>query len=238
MYRTGDRALWRADGVLQLLGRNDHQLKVRGYRVEPSEIEAHLLELPGIAEAVVVPHGGADDVRLVAYAAVVGSAPTTAQMRAFLAPRLPEPMLPSLLVTTDALPRTVGGKVDRGALPPPDWSAISAADSSEPAAPLERALGELWADVLRLERVGLNASFFDLGGHSLLATQLVARMRELFRMELPLRVVFEAPSVAQMAEALRVDPAVRDRVETVARLMAEVAALSDAEIERMSGGAR
>lgn len=239
MYRTGDRALWRTEGVLQHLGRNDHQLKVRGYRVEPGEIEARLLELPGVAEAVVVAHGSADDVRLVAYAAVVGGAPSTAQMRAFLASRLPEPMVPSLLVTGDALPRTLGGKVDRGALPAPDWSALSGADSALPAAPLEQALCELWAEVLGLERVGLNASFFDLGGHSLLATQLVARMRELFRMELPLRLVFEAPSVARMAQALRLDPAVRERVETVARLMAEVAALSEAEVERMaSGGAR
>ncbi|MBV9774892.1 MAG: amino acid adenylation domain-containing protein, partial [Gemmatimonadetes bacterium] len=202
LYRSGDRVRWLADGKLEFLGRIDHQVKVRGFRVEPGEVEAALERHPRVLEALVVVREDAPgDRRLAAYFTTEGEAPGTAELRAHLGATLPEHMVPSAFVALDAFPLTLNGKLDRRALPAP--AGASGREYVPPRSETERVLAAAWAEVLRVERVGIHDSFFELGGHSLLATRLVSRVREAFGVELPLRALFEAPTVAGLAE--RVD---------------------------------
>jgi amino acid adenylation domain-containing protein len=196
LYRTGDGARWRPDGTLEYLGRLDEQVKIRGFRIEPGEIEAALRQAPGVTDcAVVVRDDQAGDRRLVAY--VVGGVETDA-LRAHVRQGLPEYMVPSAFVFLDALPLTPNGKLDRKALPAPELAA-GADRYVAPRTPTEEVLAEIWAQTLRLERVGAEESFFDLGGHSLLATRVVSRIRAVFGVELPLRALFDGPTVAELA---------------------------------------
>jgi amino acid adenylation domain-containing protein len=196
LYRTGDLGRWLADGTIEFLGRVDTQVKVRGYRIEPGEIEARLLEREGVSEAVVVAHEDeAGNRRLVAY--VVGDV-EAGVLREHLRRELPDYMVPSAFVFLAALPLTPNGKLDRKALPAPDF-APAEERYVVPRTPAEEVLAEIWANTLRLERVGVTESFFELGGHSLLATRVVSRVREVFGVELPLRALFEGPTVAELA---------------------------------------
>ncbi len=200
IYRTGDLVRRRMDGELEFLGRIDHQVKVRGFRIELGEVEAALLAHPEVVETVVV----AADQRLVAYLSPAVPADVKERLRA----RLPEHMVPAVFVGLPALPRTPNGKVDRKALPAPDPGSVLPASQRTPGTPLEELVAEIWCDVLHLERVGPDDDFFALGGHSLLATQVVSRLREVCGVEIPLRRLFEAPTVAGIAarvEAARQD---------------------------------
>jgi amino acid adenylation domain-containing protein len=197
LYRTGDLGRWRPDGTIEFLGRGDAQVKVRGFRIELGEIEARLAEHAAVREAVVVARDGEiGDPRLVAY--YVGEEAGAAALRAHLAERLPEYMVPAAFVHMDALPVNPNGKLDRKALPAPDFSAEDERYVA-PRTPVEEVLAGTWAETLGVERVGVHDPFFDLGGHSLLATRVVSRVRELFGVELPLRALFEGPTVAEMA---------------------------------------
>ncbi|HEX2207961.1 MAG TPA: amino acid adenylation domain-containing protein [Longimicrobium sp.] len=197
MYRTGDRVRAGADGVLEFLGRVDHQVKVRGYRVELGEIEAVLGMHPAVRGAAVT----AADGRLVAYvAAADGAAPGAEALRAHLGARLPEYMVPATWVMLDALPLSPSGKVDRRALPAPP--AASCAEYVESRTDTERALAAIWADVLGMERVGAADDFFDLAGHSLAAMQILARVRGTLGVEVPIHVFFQARTLAGLAEAV------------------------------------
>ncbi len=200
MYRTGDRARWRRDGVLEYLGRLDEQVKVRGFRIEPGEVEAALATHPQLRESVVVAREDATgDRRLVAYVvAEQAAAVEAAELRAHLASRLPEYMVPSVFVALESLPLTPNGKLDRRALPAPELGS-GAERYVAPRAPTEEVLAEIWAETLRLERVGVTESFFELGGHSLLATRVISRVRRVFGVEVPLRALFEGPTVAELA---------------------------------------
>ncbi|HEV2735072.1 MAG TPA: amino acid adenylation domain-containing protein, partial [Longimicrobiaceae bacterium] len=209
MYRTGDRARRRPDGTLEFLGRTDFQVKIRGFRIEPGEVEAVLAETPGVREATVtVVRDAAGEKRLAGWVVAAGGAEIAPSgIRARLRDRLPEYMVPSTLTVLDALPRSPNGKVDRRALPAPD--AAGDADAYvAPRTPTEEVLAGIWAEVLGVERVGAHAGFFDLGGHSLLATRATSRIREAFGTEVPLRALFEAPTVAGLAA--RVDAAARE----------------------------
>ncbi|HEX8273690.1 MAG TPA: amino acid adenylation domain-containing protein [Longimicrobiaceae bacterium] len=207
LYRTGDRARWRGDGTLEFLGRLDAQVKVRGFRVEPGEVEAALLAEPGVREAVVVAReDGPGGTRLVAYlVAGQGTALPAAELRARLRRRLPEHMVPGTFVVLERLPLTPSGKADRRALPAPERAA---AEYAAPRTEMEELLCDVWLEVLggrgggRLERVGIHDSFFDLGGHSLLAMQLLGRIREALDVQVPPRTLFEAPTVAELAAAV------------------------------------
>ncbi|HEX8276906.1 MAG TPA: amino acid adenylation domain-containing protein [Longimicrobiaceae bacterium] len=204
MYRTGDRARWLADGTLEFLGRLDRQVKVRGFRIEPGEIEATLRQAPGVADAVVEVRADArGEGRLVGW--VVAAEARRAEILAFARTRLPEYMVPAALVALDAFPLTPSGKTDRRALPEPE---VGTDAGAAPSTPVEEVLAGIWAEVLHLETVGVRESFFALGGHSLLATQVVSRVRRALGVELPLRAVFEAPTVAGMAA--RVEQARRE----------------------------
>ncbi|NGO42305.1 amino acid adenylation domain-containing protein [Streptomyces sp. YC419] len=196
MYRTGDLARWTADGTVEYLGRTDDQVKIRGFRIELGEVEAVLARHEAVAHAVVVPH----DQRLVAYVVPAPDrTPESAALRAHTAAALPEHMVPAAFVAVDALPLTPNGKLDRKALPAPDFTADTGSGKG-PRTPREEILCGLFADVLGLERIGVDDDFFALGGHSLLAMRLVSRVRAALGVELALRTVFEAPTVARLAE--------------------------------------
>ncbi|HST57241.1 MAG TPA: amino acid adenylation domain-containing protein, partial [Longimicrobium sp.] len=196
LYRTGDQGRWLADGTIEFLGRADTQVKVRGYRVELGEIEARLRAREGVSEAVVVAHqDGAGNRRLVAY--VVGDA-EAAVLREHLRRELPDYMVPAVFVPLERLPLTQSGKLDRKALPAPELASAEERYVA-PRTPAEEVLAEIWAETLRLERVGAEDNFFELGGHSLLATRVVSQVREAFGVELPLRALFEGPTVAELA---------------------------------------
>jgi amino acid adenylation domain-containing protein len=204
LYRTGDLGRFHADGTLEFLGRADHQVKIRGFRVELGEIEAVLLTHPGVREAAVTLRAGHSGERLVAYlvAAGAGAAPTD-EVRRFAQEQLPEHMVPAHLVWLPALPLTTNGKVDRAALPEPDERSAPTRPAFVPPRSLgEEMLASLWCDVLGVPRVGVHDSFFALGGDSLLGTQLVSRIRKTFDVELPVRALFDAPTVAQLVVAL------------------------------------
>ena len=198
MYRTGDLARWLPDGRLEYLGRLDHQVKVRGFRIELGEIEAVLATHPAVREAVVVAPEEEGDKRLVAYVVPQGE---PADLRPWLAARLPEFMLPAAFVLLPALPLGATGKVDRCALPAPEWQ-DGAAGETAPRNPLEEALAVIWAEVLGGPPPGVHEDFFRRGGHSLLAARVVARVRATFGVELPLRRIFQTPTIAGLAEAV------------------------------------
>ncbi|RKG98938.1 amino acid adenylation domain-containing protein, partial [Corallococcus sp. CA053C] len=202
LYRTGDRVRWLPDGALEFLGRIDFQVKVRGFRIELGEIEAFLSRLPSVRDVVVVGREDAPgDARLVAYVcARPGHALDVDALRAHLAEHLPEYMVPSAFVLLDALPLSSNGKVDRKALPAPTASLEGTRAYAPPRTRIEEVLCGLFARLLRLERVGVHDDFFALGGHSLLATRLVAQVREVLGLELPLRALFEATTAARLAE--------------------------------------
>ncbi|HEX3528531.1 MAG TPA: amino acid adenylation domain-containing protein [Thermoanaerobaculia bacterium] len=199
LYRTGDLARWRADGNLDFLGRIDHQVKVRGFRIEPGEIEAALLRQPGVRAAVVMPRGAGEPggMRLIAWVVPDLGTPEPAVLRAALRDVLPAHMVPSAIVVLAELPRTSSGKIDRTALPDPGHE--DRADYTAPRSPVEILLAEIWAAVLGVERVGAHDDFFALGGHSLLATQVVSRVREACGVSLSLRALFEAPILEALA---------------------------------------
>ena len=212
MYRTGDLARRLPDGNLEILGRLDHQIKIRGVRVEPAEVEAALTLHPAVRSAVVLARPGrrASDVvgvnvRLVAWIVpAAGTAgPAEVELRRFLRSRLPEVMIPSEIVTLAALPLSPRGKLDRSALPEPAADRAAAEAVSPLTGPDEELMATLFAELLGRERVGIRESFFEIGGHSLLATRLISRVRTVFGVELPVRRLFESPTPAELAAAVR-----------------------------------
>jgi amino acid adenylation domain-containing protein len=202
MYRSGDLARYRPDGQIEFLGRIDHQVKVRGYRIELGEIETALIAHPALREAVVtVREDQPGNKRLVAYIVPRTAQPLTiGEIRADLQKRLPEHMVPTAFVLLDALPRTPSGKLSRTALPAPEDDRSGLAAFVAPRTPLEDLIAGIWADVLGRERVGVEDHFFEIGGHSLLATQALIRLRDACQVDIPLRSLFDAPTVARLAE--------------------------------------
>ncbi|HYG61652.1 MAG TPA: amino acid adenylation domain-containing protein, partial [Thermoanaerobaculia bacterium] len=201
LYRTGDLVRHRLDGDLEFLGRADHQIKLRGFRIELGEIEAALLEHPGVSLAAVVPVGEGTDRRLVAcFVSPAGQAPAEAELRERLRGLLPAYMVPAAFVLLPEMPLTPSGKIDRRVLTQSAMEVqVSGAPRRAPRAPIEEIVAGLWAEVLGVPRVGLDDDFFQLGGHSLMATRLFSRLRETLHVELPLRTLFEAPRLADLA---------------------------------------
>ncbi|MFG1665914.1 amino acid adenylation domain-containing protein, partial [Streptomyces sp. Y7] len=201
IYRTGDLARWNDAGDLVFVGRADHQVKLRGHRIETGEIESAIAARPGVAQAaVLLREDTPGDQRLVAYVVTDADQWNEAAARSDLAQRLPDYMIPSALITLDTLPLTPNGKLDRKALPAPTYTAAAAGRA--PRTPREEILCTLYADVLGVERVTIDDNFFDLGGHSLLATRLVSRIRAVLGTELSIRQLFETPTIAVLATAM------------------------------------
>lgn len=213
LYRTGDLARYRGDGTLEFVSRIDNQVKLRGFRIELGEIEAVLIQHPLVQEAAVVFRGEAPEQQyLAAYVVFLereeGSlrSPEIADIRTWLRSHLPDYMVPAMVVALEALPLTPNGKLDRPALPDPALIEVDQTYEA-PRSPVENVLANLWRQLLHQGRVGIHDNFFDLGGHSLLATQIMSQVRDAFQVELPLRALFEAPTVAELS----------DRIETLMR---------------------
>lgn len=207
LYKTGDRARHLPDGSIEFLGRVDHQVKIRGFRIELEEIEAALRQHPAVRESIIVDEeDAAGEKWLVAYVVAQREVrPTGSELRSFLKAKLPEYMMPAVFLPLDALPLMPNGKIDRRALPALGRTRPELENGFvAPRTPAEELVAEVWAQVLGIERVGIYDNFFELGGHSLLATQAVSRMREAFAVEIPLRRLFEMPTVAGLAESVEV----------------------------------
>ncbi|MGH7824577.1 MAG: amino acid adenylation domain-containing protein [Candidatus Binatia bacterium] len=204
LYKTGDLARYLPDGNIEFLGRIDHQVKIRGFRIEPGEIEHILCEHPAVRHAVVAAKEETlGDKRLLAY--VVSketSLPTATELRTYLRSKLPDYMIPAAFLMLETLPLTPNGKIDRKQLPQASVSSFRDGEFAAPETAVEKQLAEIWSELLRVGRLSVGDNFFDLGGHSLLATQLISRIRETFQIELPLRCIFELPTVAELAKCL------------------------------------
>jgi acyl carrier protein len=205
LYKTGDLARYRSGGDLVLLGRNDHQVKLRGYRIELNEIEAVMMQHPGVREVVVMCREDApNDKRIVAYLVPAKeSAPSTSDLRHYLQAELPAYMVPSVFVTLTELPFGPNGKVDRHALPAPEGARpelniLYAAPETQ----IEKRLAEIWGSVLNVERIGRDDNFFDLGGHSFLVVKVHERIRQDMQVELPLIKLFEFPTIYGLSQFL------------------------------------
>jgi amino acid adenylation domain-containing protein len=201
LYRTGDIARWTRDGLLEFGGRRDNQVKLRGYRVEPTEVEAALRKNPNVRDSAVIVRAAGEDKQLIAYVVPRTSTLDNAGLRAFLRSMLPEYMVPSAFVTIDRIPLGKAGKLDYAALPDPFGA--SQRIFQPPSGEIEITLARIWSDVLQIEQIGAADNFFALGGHSLRAFQLVSRIREILHIELPLRDVFELQTVAALAQRIR-----------------------------------
>jgi acyl carrier protein len=202
LYRTGDLARYRRDGNLEFLGRLDGQVKIRGFRIEPEEVEAVLLGHDAVNEAIVLdrrelPGEG----RLVAYIVSGHSPPPNAsELRDFIKRKLPEYMIPSAFICLSAFPRNANGKIDRKALPAPGQNRPDLEETYlAPMTPVEKAIAGIWSKVLGLQEIGIHDDFFALGGHSLLATMIISRINEAFHLKVPMRCLFDFPTVAEFA---------------------------------------
>jgi acyl-coenzyme A synthetase/AMP-(fatty) acid ligase len=230
MYKTGDVTRYLADGNLEFLGRNDFQVKIRGMRVEMGEIEVELKRHPAIREAAVIFAKDNQDCRLIAYLVFhPGQAVDSRQVRAFLRERLPEYMLPSVITFLNEFPITPSGKIDRRALPVPEKDPDSSEGYVAPRTDLEAVLAGIFSDVLQVERIGVLDDFFELGGHSLLATQISSRVRELLHTELPVRKIFEEPTVSGLARIMMNDETEPGRIERNAELLLKLCAAPEDE---------
>ncbi len=239
LYKTGDLARYLPDGNIKYLGRIDSQVKIHGFRIELGEIEAVLAEHEQLQEAVVIAAAADGDTRLVAYliASDTQARPSTKELRAHLKKRLPNYMVPSIFVWLDEMPLTPSGKIDRRALVvPAQLRPEIESDFVAPCSPAEELLAEMWCRVLKLERIGIHDNFFELGGHSLLATQLVSQVRKVFRIELPLRVLFEEPTVSGLLKEIAQAFGDMETVEEIARTLKEIDELSEEEVKTLLAG--
>ena len=233
LYRTGDLARYQKDGNIEFIGRNDFQVKIRGMRIELGEIETTLRQHEAVSKAIVTLRQDGGEKKIVAYVlANPGCAIEARQLRDLLRTKLPEYMLPSAFVTLASFPLTPSGKIDRLALPAPEMNLETEASYIAPRGALEEVLATIFGEVLKLDRVGVGDNFFDLGGHSLSATQIASRVRETFRVELPVRKIFEEPTVEALARSLREDQG--EQIERTAELLLQVSSFADDEVREQT----
>jgi amino acid adenylation domain-containing protein len=233
LYRTGDLVRYLSDGNIEFLKRMDHQVKIRGFRVELGEIEAALEQYSAIAKSVVIDNDDLDGgTRLIAYLVPEeGAEPTSAELHAFLKEKIPSYMIPSIFVTLKEIPLTPNGKVNRGELPVPQLSEDgTSANFVAPRTPLEETLAEIWRETLGVAQVGVESNFFDLGGHSLLATRVMSHIREQFGVELPLRVLFESPTIAGLAQHLDTGQVKETQLSRILSMLENVENISEEEV--------
>ena len=235
-YGSGDSGRYASDGELEILGRVDHQVKIRGVRIEPDGVGAILAGHPGIESCVVT---AGHDERAGAFLAgyVVAKESTTldrGELIAFMGERLPLAMVPTAWVFMDEIPKLSNGKVDRFALPLAELQLGARGDAYvAPRTATERKLAEIWESVLKVERIGIHDNFFTLGGHSLRAMQVVSRVRAMFNIDLPISDLLETPTIAGIVDVLFASAGVREKVEKTAQLLVDLDGLTDAEVEQM-----
>jgi amino acid adenylation domain-containing protein len=232
LYRTGDLARFLPDGNIEFLGRIDAQVKIRGFRVEPAEIESVLRRYPAVDQAAIVSYESEPGEKKLAAYVVPRSQTRTEDLRTFLAEELPEYMVPSAFVIVDSLPLTANGKLDLRALPEPEQQA-AVRESVAPRNADEEQLALIWQEVLKRGAVGVTDNFFELGGHSLLATQIISRIRNRFRVQMPLHSFLQNPTIAALAEQIGSCPTIEGEEEEMARLLQELEGISDEEAERL-----
>jgi acyl carrier protein len=234
LYRSGDLARYLSDGNIDFMRRIDHQVKLRGFRIELGEIETALHEHPAVGECVVVVREDTpNDKRLIAYVVPNSNEPQlTAHLRNWLRERLPDYFIPSFFVVLDKLPLTPNGKVDKRALPPPEGTVETEATFIAPRTPEEAKVAEIWADVLDIRPIDVEANFFDLGGHSLLATRVVTRIRETFGIQLPLRVMFDSPTIAAVAAQVT-ETREQSELNSIAAIVEKLTQLSEDETKSL-----
>jgi len=236
LYRSGDLARYLPDGNLEFLGRIDHQVKVRGYRIELGEVEAVLGEHPTVSEVVILAREDApNEKRLVAYIVFhPEQAVTVSELREFLKKKLPDHMIPAAYVTLNELPLTANRKLDRQALPAPEQGRPQIEQAFvAPRTAAEMVMARIWSDLLNVEQVGIHDNFFELGGHSLLATQVISQVRSTFQVEIPLRRLFERPTVAALLDEVASAWGGMAIVEEVAGTLGLIEQLSDEEASAM-----
>jgi acyl carrier protein len=236
LYKTGDLARYLPDGNIEFLGRIDNQVKIRGFRIELGEIEFVLGQHPTVqSSVVVVQEDTPGDKRLVAYAVgQQGESFDAAEIRKYLKQKLLEYMIPSAFVLLDEFPLTPNGKVDRKALPAPNQDRPELGNIYQaPRTPVEEALASIWCELLNVDRVGIQDSFFELGGHSLLATQVISRMRNAFSIEVPLRQMFDAPTIAEMETFITENQVKRASAPKLARMLREINSIEEDAKRRM-----
>jgi acyl carrier protein len=218
LYRTGDRVRWSAAGQLEFLGRTDEQVKVRGFRVEPGEVESVLAAHPEVATAVVIPDGPDRLAGFIVPNNPAAGMPTASVLLQYLRERLPDFMVPSVFTELTTLPLQPGGKVNRAALPAISGERPELGGYTAPTGPVQEALAEIWAQILNVTQIGAHDSFFDLGGHSLLATQVISRVRVAFDLAIPLSALFDQPTVSELARVIE------------DRIVAEIEHMSEEEV--------
>jgi acyl carrier protein len=245
LYRTGDLARWLSDGNIEFIGRMDNQVKIRGFRVEPGEIETTLAAHPALREAIVTARPGCSGaLQLAAYVVCQpGRTVDSGELREFLGASLPGFMVPSHFVQLTELPLTPNGKVDRRALPPPPAPpSAGAVPGQPPRNSTETLVAGIWSEILECDQVGIDDNFFHLGGHSLLATQIVSRLSQALDVEIPVRMIFEAPTVSALARAAdearlrplpRAETLLRREPSQAEKLLARLDGLSESEVEEL-----
>jgi amino acid adenylation domain-containing protein len=234
LYKTGDLGRQLPDGTIEFVGRTDHQIKLRGFRIEPGEIEALLRQHALVRESIVtLREDTPGDHRLVAY--VVAPEANVPELRDYLKDKLPAHMIPSAVVLMETLPTLPNGKIDRKSLPAPDALRPEMVNAYvAPHNPVQEHLAELWSEVLGIERIGINDNFFDLGGHSLLATQFITRLREIFHVELSLRRFFESPNIAKLSEIILESLVEQTGDDEMTQFLSEIEELPEAEAQSLS----
>lgn len=236
VYRTGDLARYRADGNIEYLGRIDQQVKIRGFRIEPGEIEAVLSEHEAVRETAILAKPDAQgNKRLVAYVVTQpGQTADALTLRTFLKDRLPEYMVPALVMLLDEMPLTPSGKINRRGLPEPDESARAVVQEFvEPRTAVEAVVAKVWREILGVEKVGVNDNFFDLGGHSLLATQVISRLKSSFKTNLPLRSLFESPTVAELSVAIVALEKQSGQAEKIAGVLQKLGGMTPEQMKQL-----
>jgi amino acid adenylation domain-containing protein len=243
LYKTGDLGRWRADGTIEFIGRNDEQVKIRGYRIELGEVEAQLARHDDVREVVVIAREDIpDDKRLVAYVTTREKSGVGAEdLRVHMRLLLPQYMIPGAIVLMQALPLTPNGKVDRRALPAPELSAYAPREYQAPNGHTESTIASIWQELLRVERVGRNDNFFELGGHSLLVMQAVVRIRSILSVDVPMRLLFESPTLRQLCaeveelRSTRLLRSIADGGEKIESLLAKVTEMSECQVQELLG---
>lgn len=220
LYRTGDQARYLPDGTIEFIGRADHQVKIRGFRIELKEIESVLNRHPAVREAIATAHraeGAVGERRLIAYIVPSQNPPSAGELRHYLQKKLPDYMIPSAFVSLEALPLTPTGKVDRHAMPSPKAAMLTQEKFVPPRTQAEKVVARTWSKLLNVEHISIHDNFFELGGHSLLAIQLASHLQKAFQIKLPLRQIFETPTVAGVAEGIETIRWVIQRSQTSAK---------------------